>query len=142
MTYCQGKTSDLPFAWAVDRTREALEDQGFGIITEIDVTNTFKQNPDLDFRLYVILGACNPKAAHEALLQEDKVGVMLPCNVIVQQRASGGGCEIAPVDPVASMSVIQNPGMKAKAEEIGASLRQPRPLPLRAGRTMVDAGAV
>ena len=81
MTYCQGKTSDLPFAWAVDRTREALEDQGFGIITEIDVTNTFKQNPDLDFRLYVILGACNPKAAHEALLQEDKVGVMLPCNV-------------------------------------------------------------
>lgn len=124
MTYYYSKTSALPFAEAVARTREALKDQGFGIITEIDVTNTFKQKLDLDFRPYVILGACNPKAAHEALLQEDKVGVMLPCNVIVQQRASGGGSEIAAVDPVASMSAIQNPGLKAKAEEIGASLRR------------------
>lgn len=124
MTYYYSKTSDLPFAEAVARTREALKDQGFGIITEIDVTNTFKQKLDVDFRPYVILGACNPKAAHEALLQEDKVGVMLPCNVIVQQRAGGGGSEIAAVDPVASMSAIQNPGLKAKAEEIGASLRR------------------
>ena len=124
MTYYYSKTSDLPFAEAVARTREALTDQGFGIITEIDVTNTFKQKLDVDFRPYVILGACNPKAAHEALLQEDKVGVMLPCNVIVQQLAGGGGSEIAAVDPVASMSAIQNPGLKAKAEEIGASLRR------------------
>ena len=124
MTYYYSKTSDLPFAEAVARTREALKDQGFGIITEIDVTNTFKQKLDLDFRPYVILGACNPKAAYEALLREDKVGVMLPCNVIVQQRASGGGSEIAAVDPVASMSAIQNPGLQAKAEEIGASLRR------------------
>ncbi|WP_426051442.1 DUF302 domain-containing protein [Brevundimonas sp. SL161] len=124
MTYYYSKTSDLPFAEAVARTREALKEQGFGIITEIDVTNTFKQKLDLDFRPYMILGACNPKAAYEALLQEDKVGVMLPCNVIVQQRASGGGSEIAAVDPVASMSAIQNPGLQAKAEEIGASLRR------------------
>lgn len=124
MTYYYSKTSDLPFPEAVARTREALNDQGFGIITEIDVTNTFKQKLDLDFRPYVILGACNPKAAHEALLQEDKVGVMLPCNVIVQQLAGGGGSEIAAVDPVASMSAIQNPVLKAKAEEIGASLRR------------------
>lgn len=124
MTYYYSKTSDLPFAEAVTRTRQALKDQGFGIITEIDVTNTFKQKLDVDFRPYVILGACNPKAAHEALLQEDKVGVMLPCNVIVQQLAAGGGSEIAAVDPVASMSAIQNPGLKAKAEEIGASLRR------------------
>ena len=124
MTYYYSKTSDLPFAEAVARTREALKEQGFGIITEIDVTNTFKQKLDLDFRPYMILGACNLKAAYEALLQEDKVGVMLPCNVIVQQRASGGGSEIAAVDPVASMSAIQNPGLQAKAEEIGASLRR------------------
>ena len=124
MTYYYSKTSDLPFAEAVARTREALKDQGFGIITEIDVTNTFKQKLDVDFRPYVILGACNPKAAHEALLQEDKVGVMLPCNVIVQQLAGGGGSEIAAVDPVVSMSAIQNPGWTAKAEEIGASLRR------------------
>lgn len=123
MTYYYSKTTDLPFEEAVARTREVLKDQGFGIITEIDVTNTFKQKLDVDFRPYMILGACNPKAAHEALLQEDKVGLMLPCNVIVQQRATGSGSEIAAIDPVASMSAIANPGLKAKAEEIGASLR-------------------
>lgn len=124
MTYYYSKATNLPFKDAVARTREALKDQGFGIITEIDVTDTFKQKLDVDFRPYVILGACNPKAAHEALLQEDKVGVMLPCNVIVQQRAGADGSEIAAVDPVASMSAIENPGLKAKAEEIGARLRQ------------------
>ena len=124
MTYYYSKTTDLPFAEAVERTREALKDKGFGIITEIDVTSTFKQKLDVDFRPYIILGACNPKAAHEALQQEDKVGLMLPCNVIVQQRATGSGSEIAAIDPVASMSAIANPGLKARAEEIGASLRE------------------
>lgn len=124
MTYYYSKTTDLPFVDAVARTREALKEEGFGIITEVDVTDTLKQKLDVDFRPYVILGACNPKVAHEALLQEDKVGVMLPCNVIVQQREGGGGSEIAAVDPVASMSAIENPGLKAKAEEIGSRLRQ------------------
>lgn len=124
MNYYYSKTTTLPFDEAVLRTREVLKEQGFGIITEIDVTNTLKEKLDVDFRPYVILGACNPKAAHEALLLEDKVGVMLPCNVIVQQLPDGSGSEIAAVDPAASMSSIQNPELKAKAGEIGASLRK------------------
>jgi len=122
MSYYHSKTTTLPFDEAVARAREALKAEGFGVITEIDVTATLKQKLDVDFRPYIILGACNPKAAHEALQMEDKVGVMLPCNVIVQASPSGEGCEIAAVDPVASMSAIDNPTLKAKAEEIGAGL--------------------
>ena len=124
MSYYHSKTTTLPFQQAVARTREALTTEGFGVITEIDVTGTFKQKLDVDFRPYIILGACNPKAAHEALQMEDKVGVMLPCNVIVQASRSGEGSEIAAVDPVASMSAIDNPALTAKAEEIGAGLRR------------------
>lgn len=124
MTYYYSKTTDRPFEETVARTRDALKAEGFGIITEINVTETFREKLDLDFRPYVILGACNPKAAHEALMQEDKVGVMLPCNVIVQQRPSGSGAEVAAVDPAASMAAIDNPALKAKAAEIGASLRR------------------
>lgn len=124
MTYYYSKIIDRPFEETVARTRDALKAEGFGIITEINVTETFRERLDLDFRPYVILGACNPKAAHEALTQEDKVGVMLPCNVIVQQRPSGSGTEVAAVDPTASMAAIDNPALKAKAAEIGASLRR------------------
>ena len=124
MTYYYSKTTDRPFEETVARTRDALKAEGFGIITEINVTATFREKLDLDFRPYVILGACNPKAAHEALMQEDKVGVMLPCNVIVQQLPSGSGAEVAAVDPAASMAAIDNPALKAKAAEIGASLRR------------------
>lgn len=124
MTYYYSKTTDRPFEETVARTRDALKAEGFGIITEINVTETFREKLDLDFRPYVILGACNPKAAHEALMQEDKVGVMLPCNVIVQQLPSGSGAEVAAVDPAASMAAIDNPALKAKAAEIGASLRR------------------
>ncbi|WP_339915288.1 DUF302 domain-containing protein [uncultured Brevundimonas sp.] len=123
MTYYHSKTTTLPFDEAVAKTRETLKAEGFGIITEVDVTGTFKEKLDVDFRPYIILGACNPKAAHEALGFEDKVGLMLPCNVIVQALASGGS-EIAAIDPVASMTAIDNPGLKAKAEEIGASLKR------------------
>ena len=124
MTYYYSTIIDRPFEETVARTRDALKAEGFGIITEINVTETFREKLDLDFRPYVILGACNPKAAHEALTQEDKVGVMLPCNVIVQQLPSGLGTEVAAVDPTASMAAIENPGLKAKAAEIGASLRR------------------
>ncbi|MGV9006572.1 MAG: DUF302 domain-containing protein [Brevundimonas sp.] len=123
MTYYHAKTTALPFDAAVAKTREALKAEGFGIITEVDIAATFKAKLDVDFRPYIILGACNPKAAHEALGYEDKVGLMLPCNVIVQALASGG-CEIAAIDPVASMTAIDNPDLKAKAEEIGASLKR------------------
>jgi len=124
MSYYHSRRTSLSFDEAVARTREALKAEHFGVITEIDVSQTFKQKLDVDFRPYVILGACNPRAAFEALGMEDKVGVMLPCNVIIQASPSGPGCEIAAVDPVASMSAIDNPALKSKAEEIGASLRR------------------
>jgi len=124
MTYYSSKITDLPFEETVALTREALKAEGFGIITEINVTATFREKLDLAFRPYIILGACNPKAAHEALSLEDKVGVMLPCNVIVQRQPSGEGTEVAAVDPTATMSAIDNPALKAKADEIGASLRR------------------
>tara|TARA_R110000782_G_scaffold172673_1_gene264297 strand:- start:337 stop:723 length:387 start_codon:yes stop_codon:yes gene_type:complete len=123
MTYYHSKTTTLPFDQAVARTRETLQAEGFGIITEVDIAATFKKKIDVDFRPYIILGACNPKAAHEALGFEDKVGLMLPCNVIVQALASGGS-EIAAIDPVASMAAIDNAELKAKAAEIGASLKR------------------
>lgn len=124
MSYYHSRTTSLSFDEAVVRTREALKAEHFGVITEIDVAETFKQKLDVDFRPYLILGACNPRAAYQALQTEDKVGVMLPCNVIIQASPSGSGCEIAAVDPVASMSAIDNPALKAKAEEIGADLRR------------------
>ena len=124
MPYYHSRTTPLPFEDVVARTREALKAEGFGVITEIDVAGTFKEKLGVDFRPYIILGACNPKAAYEALQMEDKVGVMLPCNVIVQASISGEGCEIAAIDPVASMSAIDNPALKARAEEIGAGLRR------------------
>ena len=124
MSYYHSRRTSLSFEETVARTREALKAEHFGVITEIDVAQTFKQKLDVDFRPYVILGACNPRAAFEALGMEDKVGVMLPCNVIIQASPSGPGCEIAAVDPVASMSAIDNPALKSKAEEIGASLRR------------------
>ncbi|WP_339872690.1 DUF302 domain-containing protein [uncultured Brevundimonas sp.] len=123
MTYYHAKTTPLPFDQAVARTRETLQAEGFGIITEVDIAATLKKKIDVDFRPYIILGACNPKAAHEALGFEDKVGLMLPCNVIVQALASGG-TEVAAIDPVASMAAIDNPDLKAKAGEIGESLRR------------------
>lgn len=124
MTYYFSKTVDLPFEEAVARTRQALKDEGFGVITEIDVTGVFKEKLDVAFRPYIILGACNPAMAHEALNHEDKVGVMLPCNVIVQQSPTGTGTEIAAVNPVASMASIDNAALAEKADQIAWSLRR------------------
>lgn len=124
MTYYFSKTVDLPFEEAVARTREALKDEGFGVITEIDVTGVFKEKLDVAFRPYIILGACNPAMAHEALNHEDKVGVMLPCNVIVQQSPTGTGTEVAAVNPVSSMASIDNPALAEKADQIAWSLRR------------------
>jgi uncharacterized protein (DUF302 family) len=100
-----------------------LKQEGFGIITEIDVKLTFKQKINVDFRNYRILGACNPTLAHEALQIEDKVGTMLPCNVVVQEIAPGK-TEIAAIDPVASMQAIDNPRLKRAAERVQMKLRK------------------
>ena len=123
MSYYFAKTLSCGFDEAVLRTTEALKHAGFGIITEIDVKETFKKKLNLDFRNYRILGACNPHMAHEALAIEDKVGTMLPCNVIVQD-AGGGKIEVAAIDPVASMQAIANPNLDAPARQIQGMLKQ------------------
>ena len=122
MTYYFAKILAVDFDEAVRRTTEALRREGFGIITEIDVTDTFRKKINVDFRRYRILGACNPVLAHEALQIEDKVGTMLPCNVVVQD-IGGGRSEVAAIDPVASMQAIGNPRLKAAAEQVQAKLK-------------------
>ena len=105
MSYYFSKTLPVGFDEAVRRSIEGLKQEGFGIITEIDLKETFKKKINVDFRNYRILGACNPMLAHEALKLEDKVGTMLPCNVVVQD-VGGGRTEVAAIDPVASMHAI------------------------------------
>jgi uncharacterized protein (DUF302 family) len=123
MTYYFSKTLALGFDDAIRRTIEALKREGFGIITEIDVKETLKNKINVDFRNYRILGACNPALAYEALQIEDKVGTMLPCNVVVQS-AGDGNTEVAAIDPVASMAAIENPRLKLAAERVHAKLRK------------------
>lgn len=123
MSYYFAKTLPLAFDDAVRRATEALKQEGFGIITEIDVKDTLKKKIDVDFRSYRILGACNPALAYEALQIEDKIGTMLPCNVVVQD-AGGGKTEIAAIDPVASMQAIDNPRLRQAAQRVQAKLKK------------------
>jgi len=123
MAYYFSKTLPVVFEEAVRRTTEALKQQGFGIITEIDVKETFKKKLGIDFRNYRILGACNPTLAHEALNLEDKIGTILPCNFVVQD-APDGATEIAAIDPVASMLAIENPLLKQAAERVRERLEK------------------
>ena len=123
MGYYFSKTLPAGFDEAVKRTTEALKAEGFGIISEIDVKKTLKDKIGADFRNYRILGACNPKLAHEALQLEDKVGTMLPCNVVVQEVASGK-TEVAAIDPVASMQAIDNPKLREAATRVQGMLRK------------------
>jgi uncharacterized protein (DUF302 family) len=121
MAYYFSKTIKAPFKEAIERTTEALKAEGFGIISQIDIRDTLQRKIGVDFRPYVILGACNPKLAHEALKLEDKVGTMLPCNVVVQE--TDDGIEVAAIDPVASMQAIKNDELSEKAGEVAAKLR-------------------
>lgn len=107
MSYYFSKTLAVPFDEAVVRVTVELKKDGFGVLTDIDVKKTLNEKLGVDFRKYRILGACNPSFAHKALLAEDKIGTMLPCNVIVQELADGL-VEVAAIDPVASMQAIQN----------------------------------
>lgn len=125
MTYYLAKMLATSFDDAIHRTTEALRQEGFGVLTEIDLKATFKKKLDIEFRDYRILGACNPQMAHEALQIEDKVGTMLPCNVVVQDIGGGGGrIEIAAIDPVASMMAIENPQLKGAAEQVRDKLHR------------------
>lgn len=123
MAYYFSKTLPVGFDVASRRATEALKQGGFGIITEIDVKQTFKEKLGTDFRNYRILGACNPKLAYEALQLEDKVGTMLPCNVVVQE-IDQDRTEIAAIDPVASMQAINNPELKASAQKVQTLLQK------------------
>lgn len=106
-----------------ERVTAALAARGFGVLTTIDVAATMKKKLGIAFRPYVILGACNPEFAHRALELEDKIGTMLPCNVILQEKAKGE-VEVSAVDPAASMAAIANPGLDVVAEEVRTRLRQ------------------
>ena len=123
MAYYFSKFLPVEFDEVVRRVTEALQREGFGIITEIDVKQTLKNKIGVDFRNYRILGACNPKLAHEALQLEDKIGTMLPCNVVVQELAPGR-VEVAAIDPVASMQAVDNPALKQAAERVRTLLQR------------------
>ena len=114
---------NVSFDEAVEKVTEALKLEGFGVLTEIDVKATFKKKLDVDFRPYKILGACNPPYAHKALSVEDKIGIMLPCNVIIQET-SDGNIEVAAVDPVASMMAVENEHLTSIAKEIKTKLER------------------
>ena len=107
----------------MERVAESLKSEGFGVLTEVDVKATMKKKLDLDFRDYRILGACNPPLAHQALTADDKIGTMLPCNVIVQ-NLGGGQIEVAAIDPAVSMKHVGNPTLKTIAESVTDKLRR------------------
>jgi uncharacterized protein (DUF302 family) len=123
VSYYFAKTLEMPFSEAIEHVTQALKEEGFGVLTEIDVKATMKKKLDVDFRNYRILGTCNPPFAHRALQVEDKIGTMLPCNVIVQETGEGS-VEIAAVDPIASMQAIQNPALAGVAAEVRARLKR------------------
>lgn len=121
MSYYLNRMLAVTFDEAVARTREALKTEGFGVLTEINVQETLKAKIGADFPKYLILGACNPTLAHEALRLENKVGTMLPCNVVVRD-AGDGQIEVAAIDPVASMQAIDNPALKEAAQVVRVKL--------------------
>ena len=123
MTYHFTRTVDMPFDQAIETVTAALAGKGFGVLTTIDVKATLKKKIDVDFPPYTILGACNPRFAHNALTSENKIGTMLPCNVVVQQTADGK-VEVSAVNPVASMQSIENPELGALAGEVRGMLKE------------------
>jgi len=123
MSYYFSKIVNYDFDTAITRVTEELKKEGFGVLTEIDVKETFKKKLDIDFKKYRILGACNPHFAHEAILKEDKIGTMLPCNVIVQEHENGK-VEVTAVDPVASMMAVKNDSLGHIALQVREKLNK------------------
>jgi uncharacterized protein (DUF302 family) len=122
MQYYFNKTLTTTFDEAISKVTAELKQEGFGILTEIDVKQTLKIKLNVDFKKYVILGACNPSFAYKALQAESRIGLMLPCNVIVHESESGE-VEVAAIDPFASMQAIQNPELQEIARQVQAKLR-------------------
>lgn len=121
--YYYSRIVDADMDTVDERVRAALKEEGFGVLTEIDVAATLKKKLDIDFRPYKILGACNPNFAHKALQAEDKIGTMLPCNVILQETVDGH-TEVAAVDPIASMQAVGNESLGEIAAEVRERLRR------------------
>lgn len=122
MAYYFNKRLHTSFDEAIAKVTAALQERGFGVLTEIDVKATLKKKLDVDFRRYKIFGACNPGFAYQALQSEDKIGTMLPCNVIVQE-VDAQTVEVAAIDPIASMQAIDNPKLGRVAREVQALLK-------------------
>lgn len=123
MSYYFAKTVDMSFDDAVGHVTEELQKEGFGVLTEIDVKATLKKKLGVDFRPYMILGACNPNYAYKALQGEEHIGLMLPCNVVVQETPEGK-IEVSAIDPVASMMAVENPDLGETAGEVRAKLKK------------------
>ena len=123
MEYFTSKTVDLSYDQAIEKVSDLLKEEGFGVLTEIDVKETLKKKLDVDFKKYKILGACNPEFAHRALQTEDKIGVMLPCNVIVEEHEDDT-VEVSAVDPVASMQAVSNEKLRPIIEEVRNNLKK------------------
>jgi uncharacterized protein (DUF302 family) len=123
MSYYFSTTLDDKFESAIERITEELKKEGFGILTEIDVKETFKKKLDVDFRKYRILGACNPQMAHQAITAEPNIGAMLPCNVIVQEKENGK-IEVTAVDPVSSMMAVKNDKLGDVAAQVRERLKK------------------
>ncbi len=123
MSYNISKKTSGDFDSVIARVKDALKTEGFGVLTEIDVAGTLKAKIDKDFRPYRILGACNPNFAYEALNQEAHIGVMLPCNVIVQ-RYDNGEVEVSSIDPATAMEAVRNPALAAVADKVRGALKR------------------
>lgn len=123
MSYYFSKTLQMSPEQAIPHVTAALAAKGFGVLTTIDVSATLKKKLGVDFRPYTILGACNPSFAHKALQSEDKIGTMLPCNVVVQEVGKGR-VEVSAVDPVASMQAVENPKLAPIAGEVRELLKE------------------
>jgi uncharacterized protein (DUF302 family) len=123
MMYFFSKSLRSSFAEAEKRTREALQKEGFGVIMEIDFREKFREKLNVEFKPYKILGACSPAHAYRAMQAEDKIGLMMPCNVLIEE-ASPGEIEVALIDPMASMMAVENEGLRSTAEEIRARLKK------------------
>ena len=116
------KELDIPYETVIELVREALKKEGFGVLTEIDVKKKMKEKLGLDFRKYIILGACNPLNAHQAILAEENIGLMLPCNVIIYER--GNKIVLSIIRPMVAMQMIANPALRSIAENVEVKLKK------------------
>lgn len=120
--YGISKTVSLSYEKAIEKVTEELQKEGFGVLTTIDVKETLKKKLDVDFQKYIILGACNPPFAHKALLAEEQIGLLLPCNVIIYEKE--GKTVVAAFDPMTMVTMVKNQALQAVAEEVGRKLRR------------------